>query len=313
SARLSVIAIGIVAVIVYGSLYPFHFFARPLAEGPFWTLLACWRIPADRDDNISNFLLYLPLGLSVTRAARKHWLGAIGAIVLGFALSMSMEMTQFYDPGRVPQMADVYANTAGAIAGAGFALLLPRKPMREPFAMLMVAVWAGYEMFPRFPIDFIGQGVMLIAVAVMLGAVMGRESKPATMLAAALVAALVIFDALRPFQFHASAREFGWMPFAGFIDGPRQNGVRVFFEKAFLYGALTWLAARAGMRLGTAAMLGVALEFGLRYTEIYLPGRSAEITDALMVAMLAGLQGLLREPPSRRAAYPPSAAPAVPR
>ena len=34
----------------------------------------------------------------------------------------------------------------------------------------------------------------------------------------------------------------------------------------------------------------------LRFCQCYLPGRSAEITDALMVLLLAGLMALLSQP-----------------
>jgi VanZ family protein len=52
---------------------------------------------------------------------------------------------------------------------------------------------------------------------------------------------------------------------------------------------MVWLLVRAGLSHGAAAALGAALVFGLRVTQIYLPGRSAEITDTILVLMLAGM------------------------
>ncbi len=303
SRRLAVIALGIVLLIAYGSLYPFHFVARAVPGGVFSALWRTRFYAYGRSDGISNFVFYLPLGLCVTRAFRKHWLGAIGAIAFGGALSTSMEIAQFFDPGRVPAMGDVYANLAGTVAGAILALALPRA-VRDPFAWLLLGCWIGYEIFA--PFHWMTQVALLL---ILVG--LWQRGRLAG-IAAALAIAFVIFDTLRPFEFHDTGRSFGWMPFASFLDAPRETVVWVAFEKTFLYGAMTWLPARAGMQLWMAAAIAITLEFALRYAQIYLPGRSAEITDAVMVAILAGLQWLLREPPSRPSPYPPSAAPAIP-
>jgi hypothetical protein len=55
---------------------------------------------------------------------------------------------------------------------------------------------------------------------------------------------------------------------------------------------MIWLLARAGLSIGVAAAVGVPLVLGLRRIQVYLPGRSAEITDAMLVLMFAGTMKL---------------------
>jgi VanZ family protein len=374
--RLAFAAAGIAAVILYGSLFPFHFRAVVVPGGPLSALLSTWNIPDDRGDVVSNFFLYLPLGVFSVRALRTlpRWLAAALVTLAGFALSMCIEMAQLYIPGRDSAMADVYANTVGAFAGALTAACLKRdltpgarvtmlrqEIVWRPFAILLIACWLGNRLFPYFPagdfrahwgslrtllavparLDLYKQSVYWLAAAVMLESILGvvrsRVALPMMIAAVAiarlflisgavssaeiagpfiailawaalsrltrsvaivgiLFVVLVILQALDPFHFLAEPRHFGWIPFAGFIEGPRENGMRVFFEKAFTYGTLVWLPVRAGVSLPIATTLGAALVFCLRLAQVFLPGRSAEITDAAMVLMMAGLVFLLREP-----------------
>jgi len=81
------------------------------------------------------------------------------------------------------------------------------------------------------------------------------------------------------------------------LSDTRDNGARSFLEKAFTYGTLVWLVVRAGFRLGPAALWTAALVLVIRVTQIYLPGRSAEISDAIITLLLAGLMRLLNENP----------------
>jgi VanZ family protein len=110
---------------------------------------------------------------------------------------------------------------------------------------------------------------------------------------AIIFTAYVVVNALEPFQFLREPRAFGWTPFLSFMRSPRESASRVFLEKSFMYGALVWLAARAGISFGLAAAGGSALVFILRVAQVYLPGRSAEITDALMVLMAAAAMRLI--------------------
>jgi glycopeptide antibiotics resistance protein len=366
--RLAIVAIGVVAMIVYGSLYPFHFMYTPVPGGPLLGLLESWRISTDWADNLSNFLLYLPLGIVLAHVFRtsSRWTVALLTIATGFGLSMCMEMIQFYDPGRISEMPDVYMNTAGTAAGVLVAQCL--RQVTQPYPVLLLACWMGNRLFPYFPrLDFhvhlasvsfeplefykqtvywlaagavfesildasrsriaLGLTIALVLIArlfliasalsiagvagaltalVLWIAILGLQRRVA--IVTILFVVLVILQALEPFHFLTAPREFDWAPFASFITSPRDTAVRVFFEKAFTYGALVWLPVRAGLSLRVTTIGAVALVFFLRLAQVYLPDRSAEVTDSVMVLMFAGLMFLLRQTarqPSAPAAYRP--------
>jgi hypothetical protein len=113
-----------------------------------------------------------------------------------------------------------------------------------------------------------------------------------------LFAVHVSISALRPFEFLATPRPFEWVPFFSLMLASRETAVRAFLEKAFMYGTLPWLMVPAGWTLRKSALLSTGLVLVLRLAQTFLPGRSAEITDAMMVLGLAGVMALLGEPGS---------------
>ena len=364
--RYAAIAAGTIALIIYGSLYPFRFHARTGPIGPVRHLLATCHHSMDRGDLISNVLLYAPLGIFAAGSFRRlsPLAGAALAALLGLTLSAAIELTQFYDLTRSSDLCDVYANAAGALLGAAAAVLfrpgLFSRISRRPFVVLLTAIFLGDELFPyvpvlvahryaalerafRFPhfppLELYGQIVFWLAAAVLLdalfGAVRTRSILPIAILcvlsirlanavltpvdvAAAIAAAALwmalsrwpvripvvaalflvytILQALQPFRFLPVPRHFGWIPFLSFIEGPRFSGTRVFLEKSFTYGALVWLWIRVGISWTTVTIAAAALELSLRLAQVYLPGRSAEVTDAIMVLMLAAVLKLIDDP-----------------
>jgi VanZ family protein len=108
-----------------------------------------------------------------------------------------------------------------------------------------------------------------------------------------LLGAAVIIERLQPFKFVPEGRGFGWVPFRGLMTGSVGVNVMAFCEKSFLYGTLLYLFIEAGGRLRTAVLVVGGTLFATSWMQIYLPGRSAEITDLLMVLLLAGGFALL--------------------
>ena len=156
----------VIAVIVYGSLYPWHFDFQVSGANPLWVLLHAWTPEFDlyavRDAAI-NLALYFPLGMAAfLAAARRHGrlVAFEAALLIALGLSASMEMLQIYDPGRECDLFDVLCNVSGAAAGAVAALvfrpelerLARHKPGRYGLAaLLLAACWAGYQLYPFFP------------------------------------------------------------------------------------------------------------------------------------------------------------------
>jgi VanZ family protein len=156
----------VIALIVYGSLYPFAFdFHR--AVNPLTVLLHSWPAGFDRfvlRDAVINLLLYTPLGVAaflavVRRHSRAAALGA--ALLLGMALSSCLEMLQVYDARRMCSLFDVSTNTVGACCGAMAALVFRpklerltagRKGAQPHAALVLVLFWFAYQLFPLFPV-----------------------------------------------------------------------------------------------------------------------------------------------------------------
>jgi VanZ family protein len=157
----------VIALIVYGSLYPWHFDFDRSGANPLWVLLHAWPEHFNRfvlRDIPINLLLYFPLGMAAFLAAvRRHGrlLAFDAALLIALGLSASMEMLQIYDPGRTCSLLDVLCNVAGAAAGAAMALafhpelesLARRTPGRHgPAALLLAACWASYQLYPFYPL-----------------------------------------------------------------------------------------------------------------------------------------------------------------
>lgn len=363
--RFAVLTLLVIAVIVYGSLYPFDFSRSWVPDDKIGALLATWNRVTSRGDIISNILLYVPLGLfaALTFGPLPAAVRIVLATLAGCALSVGVEIVQFYGIGRNSAMIDVYTNTGGAFLGAvaaaaigpGLALFGLRRAGEQPFVALLIVAWLGYRLFPYVPVidlhkywdalkplvvsptlsplDLVRHAGVWLVLALLVEALLGERRRrlhftlliagvlaarvaikgvllsPAEVAGAALawliwVAALshmrvrtavvalawagvVAVQSLEPFQFAAPARPFGWIPFYSLMHGSMEVAIRAFLEKTFTYGALLWLLNAAGVRLGLATALAAGYVLALRMAQVYLPGRSAEITDAVMVVCAA--------------------------
>ena len=156
----------VLALIVYGSLYPFNFKADAIHGGMLEALHQLSWARAGRADRISNVLLNLPLGFCLFLWLETRWPRAfsmIAATALGTLLSLSIEIAQVYISARVPSLWDVTLNALGTLLGvsAGLAwggltrlMHLPGradKPLRDPGAMLLLGLWLAWRFAPFVP------------------------------------------------------------------------------------------------------------------------------------------------------------------
>lgn len=159
----------VTGLIVYVSLYPFRF----AAHGP--TLLEAlqaisWQ-RAGRGDIFNNLLLYAPFGFCATLVLEPRWGrtgGVVGAVLLGAALSLGLELWQASIPLRVSSLRDLTLNVTGAFAGALTGTLFyavtsrisPENPTgaRSAFvAMSIVVLWLLERLWPLLPDPGLGQ------------------------------------------------------------------------------------------------------------------------------------------------------------
>ncbi|MFN7996005.1 MAG: VanZ family protein [Bryobacteraceae bacterium] len=159
----------VVALIVYGSLYPWRFESRHYVQGPLWMLLHSWPRGLNRYviwDGAVNLVLYFPFGLFALLTAGKrlsNFARVCAVCLMALLLSASIEMVQLYDAARECSLLDVTSNFAGAAVGALVGLLYERSFLRAGLggkadsvlrpsqSLLLLLCWLGYQTFPLFP------------------------------------------------------------------------------------------------------------------------------------------------------------------
>lgn len=155
-----------IAIVAYGSLYPFHFEVTERAADPLLTVWQGWPAEWTRyivRDAFLNVFLYVPVGLAAAMVfLRRHSpkAAAVAAVVLAFGVSLSMELLQVYEPRRDPSSLDVLTNSIGGALGVLIAILnehriralvkAPKRGMRGAAAIVLTA-WAVQAFYPLFP------------------------------------------------------------------------------------------------------------------------------------------------------------------
>ena len=153
--------LGVIALIVYGSLYPFDF----NFDGGRPTLLTTFKhlswARAGRADQLRNVLLYMPLGFCLVlwlQRRSSHLVLLLLATTLGCVLSLCMEMAQVYVPTRVASYLDVTLNALGTLLGAiagltwrslaGLVYLPPNTRTRsgDRSALVLLITWVSWRL-----------------------------------------------------------------------------------------------------------------------------------------------------------------------
>jgi glycopeptide antibiotics resistance protein len=153
---------------VYGCLYPWEFRSPPPAFNPLVIVAHASRQETPRRfiaDLCINIALFMPLGIlaHLVFGRRKRKIAAIaGPVLLGFALSLGIEMAQVYTVSRYASILDVLWNTLGAALGVAVASaaravwdskLLRRRPHIEidSGAIVLLLCWIAFLFFPLVP------------------------------------------------------------------------------------------------------------------------------------------------------------------
>lgn len=115
-------------------------------------------------DTALNLALYFPLGASGYLAFRRRMgplLASLMPVVLGFALSTSIEMAQLFQPARICNTLDILFNTAGSVIGVGAGRIYAagvrkwadaaRRRLPDPASVALLVCWISYLFFPFIP------------------------------------------------------------------------------------------------------------------------------------------------------------------
>ena len=181
----------------------------------------------------------------------------------------------------------VVAVLVEALFGTARSRLLPALVVIVIFARVMIVDVV------LSPAEVAGGAIAVLVWPTLLSRMQARAA-----IVAGGFAGVIVIEALQPFHFSAVARPFEWIPFKSFMRGSIGADVSAFLEKTFAYGALVWLMVRAGSRFRVAMGVSSVLILCLRLAQVFLPGRSAEITDPIMVLMAGGVMKLMGENPS---------------
>jgi hypothetical protein len=181
----------------------------------------------------------------------------------------------------------------------------------------IVGGWRFVWLAPLFAMAVLGGAVVIIDTTLRLAEPIGAGIALAAWLAltrlpvrvrvgvvGAVLCAFVIASQLEPFEFQAMARGFDWVPFHGLMQEEPKAAALSLLGKFFLYGCAIFLLGVAFGRRLPAAVAVAVLAFGTSWLEMYLPERSAEITDTVMALMIGLAFALLpsdREAPVRDA------------
>jgi hypothetical protein len=131
----------------------------------------------------------------------------------------------------------------------------------------------------------------IVALALVIPVVSGlrllpeREHRAAVALS---LAAVLIVQGLQPWNFLAHPHAFSWIPFHSSMSGSIEVNYVVFLEKCFWYTALVWLLTCVGIAVRSATVTVALLLLMIEIGQMWLPDRSAEITDPLLT-LLAGI------------------------
>ncbi len=252
-------------------------------------------------------LLYMALGRSIRIrgiAGGRPAPAPLGVVLLWLVFRLapfipSFNWTQYkaalHPLWQNPQfiMTDTFRYAVGWLV-AGYAV---RQVWRREFALPALAALVAVAVLGRIAVvgktllaaELIGIGVAAAAGALLAMTADRRRSA----ILAALLAAVVVVEGLKPFAFSAVAHDFSWIPFTSSLSGGLEVNYAILLEKCFWYFSLVWLLARAGLG-ATAATLGITvLLAAIEFVQLWVPGRSAEITDPLLAIVAAVLVALL--------------------
>jgi VanZ family protein len=282
-----------VAAILYLSLYPWRFIPHP----GLWTLF--WIPPVTRRtllDACLNVLFYMPMGAAAFASLRRGAVAFLVALTFGTLVSFTVEFAQLSIPGRFGNLTDLVCNIAGTLLGIAAFIMATSPPVASRWrvlhspSVLLAGLWAVWQVFlflPRYGPVIDASHVIVGLVVLSLGVL--RRPVP---FAVPLVLTWLAFEELRPFQFQGPPQLFWWLPFESWFGGAPDNYYGTFFGKLFLYTSILAVERRSGNGWFRTLVAPAAILAAGEFAQRYLPGRTPEITDLVLLAAGAVLLSL---------------------
>jgi VanZ family protein len=170
-------------------------------------------------------------------------------------------------------------------------LLEPMLPRERSRALLVLAALLagvfGAKLFVVGQYVDAGAVAALVAAAAVTHAAFHRRTWLVRFAALALVVSWVV-SGLRPFRFvDSAAQAFDWMPFRSMLQGSMLANAWSLVHAVVMAACVMTLACRAGIPRVVAGAAVVALSLLLEMAQVYLPGRSPDVTPALLALGVA--------------------------
>jgi VanZ family protein len=112
-----------------------------------------------------------------------------------------------------------------------------------------------------------------------------------------LFLAVILLRGLMPFHPSPLPQDFSWIPFRASLQSDWQPGIATLLDKAFWYFAAVWLIHDSGVHLRTSAIWVAQVLAAIEIAQIWLPGRTPEITDPLLALAAGAVIWLLHDQP----------------
>lgn len=302
SHRAAVFLLLYVVAIAHASLYPWVFNYSPHAAPLRWLPLSGRSFLLDF---LLNIVFYVPLGAAVFLAFGRGAAGLLFAFAVGFTLSFGIEEAQRYITSRTGDYNDILSNSLGTAFGAIAAFAwkrahrswIPRPHARRfaPEGLVLAGLWLAWHAFLLLPAvsgrllphDDSPQGWIRVVNEVLGVAIVALALRPgAFAIKKALGLLLLLWLAIQelmPFQWGVR-QDFSWLPFIGLFYARPEVYYPLVFGKLFFYTAVVW-----AMRFRSTGWLGpvlipLAVLAAGEATQVYIPDRTPETTDLVLLA-----------------------------
>jgi VanZ family protein len=136
--------------------------------------------------------------------------------------------------------------------------------------------------------------VAAIAVSIPAALILARLGTTGASILAWSIAALAIVRGLEPFTFAIDTRAIALAPFGTGLAGSSEMALPVLLDKVFFSASLVWLLTRAGHSMLWATILAMGLLLGIEVLQVWLPGRTPNVTDPLLAVVAGGVIALLQ-------------------
>lgn len=292
----------LLALIVYGSIYPFSFGGNAMLRLP--ELLDFRHLIGS--DVIENILAFVPMGvafrLSADPARRRL------DFILAAAIALLLQLIQLWIPSRQPALSDAIWNIAGLALGAwltttlrwvgsgsralspvGLALLA----LFGVHVYLALSVWHGvggsYEQM-RLTLDWrqshgLEPALPWLAGILAAAPLLRPRLKTGARIAAVALLVVLLWQGLTPLTM--IPRPFQWIPIRGLITGFSWGLAITLSWKLFAFGALTRLLMLSGVRARSASLVVVCLVLAIEIAQSRIGSGSPDITDPLLALLCA--------------------------